>query len=1659
MARCRFIVSLMLLLVSVASAQTTNNAALWSDTAGASLPIPYDGVTDKVNLANGNLNVTIPLVSLPGRAGQNLDFSYQSDSQTYHLYTFTNEYTTTYSWLNNPWQKWGIFYLVDTADLAGFFLQNGGGPFPVYCDHFGVVTPDGSWLTFDNIENCMYQGGYTPYPLTLSHVNGVTKNAMEFAKLDTTNPSDIVFTDRQGNQAHFSFGTSYFSGGYCVDNCIVQSNKLLDPNGNTITLTSGGSSTYTLTDNMGRVVTASPSAITYPDSNSPGGTAQITISNSSISGPTVSLHATNCGQAPFQSPSISGSGLNAQIYAFPNGSTLTVTTDALGFVNSIVYPTGGYKRFWYDTFTTSSTSPPCQSMDIREVTHKFECSSGTCGCSMTASNQACTGETETTYTPTLFAGIPYNSQNILQAYDGAATSGSLLRKDSHSFTNLQTLNGAPDVRETSVQTLDSSGNMVRTIATSYMSCDQQHFGNVLLSSTTTYPVLPSGAVSTSITYGYPSITVSDPYYHSPSPICFDKPSSESVTDFTGSVLRKTYTAYAWQGTSSYQNNEMLDLISSVEVDDGGGTKRGYTSYGYDEYALQPSGVTVQHTTGASPPGNQTSAHRWLNGSATATTKCPITINNGYAVSYKKYFDTATLYQATDECGASAGDASHTTTYSYSSAYVGAYPTTITNPAGQPFNYAFDFNSGAVTSATDPNSQPITKTYDVMTRLTQVSYPDGGTTSFCYTDLGGSMCTAAPPPLHVVTKKAITTSLNKTSTVILDGFGRVSQTQLNSDTPSTTYTLTQYDALGRKSQVYNPTRCAAITQNCGESTWGYTAYHYDPLDRTTSAVEQDGSTVGTTYSGNCTTVTDEAQKSRKSCSDALGRLTGVWEDPSALNYETDYQYSALGDLLSVTQKGGTTDTTKWRSRTFQYDSLSRLTSASNPESGAVTYGYDADGNLITKTAPKPNQTGTATVQTTYTYDVLNRTTKKSYNDGTTATVQFGYDAVALSGCTTGPPGLTDSYPVGRRTSMCDGSGGTSWAHDKMGRVLKERRTIGSVIGDYENDTFNLDGSVATVTSLGYGVTYTYAGAGRPLTASHSTTKFVSGATYAPPGELRGMTMGSATGFAGITVANAYNNRLQPILLSAASPSGTVFSECFDLHLGVAVNSAPCSFSASTAGDNGNVYQIVNNRDNTRNQNFIYDSLNRIQQAYSSGTQWGETFGPTATSPGVPPTTPGIDAWGNLTNRSGVTGKTNFESLNAPAGTNNQLPGFGYDAAGNMTSNGSTSYVYDAENRLIWTSGYRYLYDANGERVEKCVAATSTTACPTSGTNGTLYWKGAGSDPLSETELSGNVQNTYVFFNGQRVARSDSAGAIHYYFSDHLGSHGVVENSTGSTCEQDIDYYPYGGQERDYCPNAAQNYKFTSKERDSESNLDMFGARYYGSSMGRFMTPDWNESPDTIPHGSLKRPQSLNLYAYVENTPISVADPDGHETCKDGSEASACVYATPPDIPLNRRAQAVFGNPIFKQASKTVNVFGGILVVGGGVVTGGIAFGALAGSGGLTTLGIAALPALPTLYAAGQQIDEVIETPQGPVRIVAEVVDVVGSKLTVKDVAVYATETGERVKVGTGSMVRALQPLFEQLKQGGYTSVRILGDRSIAPGSANPGRAVDVTKVLR
>jgi len=147
---------------------------------------------------------------------------------------------------------------------------------------------------------------------------------------------------------------------------------------------------------------------------------------------------------------------------------------------------------------------------------------------------------------------------------------------------------------------------------------------------------------------------------------------------------------------------------------------------------------------------------------------------------------------------------------------------------------------------------------------------------------------------------------------------------------------------------------------------------------------------------------------------------------------------------------------------------------------------------------------------------------------------------------------------------------------------------------------------------------------------------------------------------------------------------------------------------------------------------------------------------------------------------------------------------------------------------------------------------------------LYWYGLGSEVLVETDLSGNNPTEYVFFDGKRTARRDSSGAVYYYFADHLGSSRVLANASGTVVEES-DFLPFGG-ERAILDSLNNQYKFTGKERDTETQNDYFGARFYASNLGRFLSPD-----KAVPE--LGNPQSLNKYAYVFNNPLRYVDPDG------------------------------------------------------------------------------------------------------------------------------------------------------------------------------------------
>ena len=169
-------------------------------------------------------------------------------------------------------------------------------------------------------------------------------------------------------------------------------------------------------------------------------------------------------------------------------------------------------------------------------------------------------------------------------------------------------------------------------------------------------------------------------------------------------------------------------------------------------------------------------------------------------------------------------------------------------------------------------------------------------------------------------------------------------------------------------------------------------------------------------------------------------------------------------------------------------------------------------------------------------------------------------------------------------------------------------------------------------------------------------------------------------------------------------------------------------------------------------------------------------------------------------------------------------------------------------------------------------TATALKKANGSTGTLYWYMT-PGIVAESDLSGNLKSEYVFFNGERVARRDfPAGSVAYYFSDHLKTASVITDSVGNI-KSESDYYPWGG-ELQFVNSDPNHYKFTGKERDTETGLDYFGARYYSNGLGRFITPDWTATPEPVPYADLTDPQSLNQYGYVGNNPLIRIDKDGH-----------------------------------------------------------------------------------------------------------------------------------------------------------------------------------------
>ena len=534
------------------------------------------------------------------------------------------------------------------------------------------------------------------------------------------------------------------------------------------------------------------------------------------------------------------------------------------------------------------------------------------------------------------------------------------------------------------------------------------------------------------------------------------------------------------------------------------------------------------------------------------------------------------------------------------------------------------------------------------------------------------------------------------------------------------------------------------------------------------------------------------------------------------------------------------------RTFSYDSLSRLTSAVNPESGTTTYSYDDTSNLLTKSDPRA---GTVT----HSYDELHRITGTSYSGGgsdfsDTPAVTYTYSTSATSSCKNKHRLTAVSSNVSTMSYSC---------YDGLGHVTASSQQTGGTTYSFSY-VYNLDDTLESVTYPSTRkLAYQYDAAGRLTAAGENTvgaTDYASAISYKPHGGINNLTLGN-----GLYESWVYNLRLQPTEIKLGTSSG-------------GSDKLKLEFGYGTTNNNGNVLSQTITRPSLTalTQTYDYDGANRLTSASESGagTAWSRSYS--------------YDVYGNraVTANSGLptsplmpTALSNFST------STNQvtLTGADYDDAGNLTETAlGEDLEYDAENRLksytLGSTETTYQYGPQGRRVQKDTPTTTETY----------------------------VYDAFGRLAAEYSTASPPAAETYYRTTDHLGSTRLVtrQDQSDAAC---YDFAPFGEEIPDTLGDRSSNacfaasftprHRFTGQERDDESDLDYFLARYYSGPLGRFLSPD---APFADQFES--DPQSWNLYSYVRNNPLRFVDPTGNITFCATEDDPNC---TPSDDPEGYR----------------------------------------------------------------------------------------------------------------------------------------------------------------
>lgn len=206
---------------------------------------------------------------------------------------------------------------------------------------------------------------------------------------------------------------------------------------------------------------------------------------------------------------------------------------------------------------------------------------------------------------------------------------------------------------------------------------------------------------------------------------------------------------------------------------------------------------------------------------------------------------------------------------------------------------------------------------------------------------------------------------------------------------------------------------------------------------------------------------------------------------------------------------------------------------------------------------------------------------------------------------------------------------------------------------------------------------------------------------------------------------------------------------------------------------------------------------------------------------------------------------------------------YDANGNMLSDGEDCYHYNEANQMDKVTKCangetiaEYVYDYTGMRLVKKEFENGVL-------KRTVYSPADEFETVKQASNGATANTTYYKANDELIAKKNPDGSITYYHNDHLGSSAVLSDETGAVVEK-TSYEPYGEVKSG---GTKSKFGYTGQEKDNETGLNYYNARYYDPHIQRFIQPD-----DIIQDPYIS--QDLNKYSYTRNNPVKYTDPTGH-----------------------------------------------------------------------------------------------------------------------------------------------------------------------------------------